>query len=531
VTGTGDRDDVESPSTAPADESGETDSVDSFLRDVARAGLTPRGSTLESPNQGTPSFRTLVPGQIVAGRFRLERKLGEGGMGVVWQAVHAVTRKPVALKVLKRSGEDDVRAVQRFLREARAACAVRHPSVVEVHDVLELDDGSPVMVMELLAGETLAQRLSREHVLTLSDLARVMVHVCSAVGCAHALGIVHRDLKPENIFLVKSPSGQPVKVLDFGIAKLTASDGDAARTGAITGTGAILGTPYYMAPEQLFGEKDIDHRADIWALGIILYEALTGERPTQGENVGQIYKTVVTDAIVPLGERAPHLPAPIVELVGSMLSRDRAKRPADISAILSILANYTTESFPVVTASPPPDAIGPDALPPPLGPETGDGPATSEQQVNRSGVSLPLPSTPGSSRGPIWALVSLAAAAALGIGGFVTWRGRAAPPPPPVLATAGLGAIAPIVAPAASPLPVPASPPEVAPVVPLPAAAGPNRDLGTPGTAPTKHQGPLAHPSGTSSKLDASATAAPAAPVGPARSTSATAPVDPGSYQ
>ena len=217
---------------------GESASVDSLMRDIARApGLTPRGSTLES---SSVAVAVLVAGTLIGGRFRLERMLGEGGMGVVWAATHAVTRKPVALKFLKRSRNDDARAVQRFLREARAACAVRHPSVVEVHDVLELEDGSPVMVMDLLSGETLAQRLTRERVMSLPDVTRIMVHVCSAVGCAHALGIVHRDLKPENIFLVQSPSGRAVKVLDFGIAKLTASEGDAAQTGVITGTGAIL---------------------------------------------------------------------------------------------------------------------------------------------------------------------------------------------------------------------------------------------------------------------------------------------------
>jgi serine/threonine protein kinase len=319
-------------------------SVDSLIKEVARA----------------PSARTappfLQPGSLVAGRFRLERRLGEGGMGVVWEATHAVTRKPVALKFLKRGEADDSRAVQRFVREARAACAVRHPSVVEVHDVLELEDGSPVMVMELLSGETLAQRLARERVISVPELARIMVHVCSAVGCAHSLGIVHRDLKPENIFLARSATGLGVKVLDFGIAKLTASEGAAAHTGAMTGTGAILGTPHYMAPEQLFGERDVDHRADIWALGVIFYEALSGSRPTQAENIGQIYKLIMTDAIRPLRETAPHLPTPILELVSRMISRDRTLRPGDVREVLRVLSGYTNESFVLVGA---PSAISP----------------------------------------------------------------------------------------------------------------------------------------------------------------------------
>jgi serine/threonine protein kinase len=300
----------------------------------------------------------VVPGAIIARRYRLERCLGEGGMGVVFRATHVVTRKPVALKFLKRRPDEEATTVQRFLREARAACAVRHPSVVEIYDVLELDDGSPVMVMELLSGETLAKRLEREKSVSLPEVARIMVNVCSAVGCAHSRGIVHRDLKPENIFLSETPTRTMVKVLDFGIAKLTASEGDAAHTGITTGTGTILGTPYYMAPEQLFGEKDIDHKADIWALGVILYEALYGERPTQAANIGQIYKIVMTGAMTPLAVRAPHLPADVLELVSRMLSRDRAERPADLQEVLAVLAAYTNEHVPVIE---PPNVPQPSA--------------------------------------------------------------------------------------------------------------------------------------------------------------------------
>jgi serine/threonine protein kinase len=351
-------------------------------------------------------------------------------MGVVWEAVHAVTRKPVALKILKRIGDDDGRAAHRLFREARAACAVHHPSVVQVHDVLELDDGAPAMVMELLVGETLAQKLARQRVMSVEDLARIMVHVCSAVGCAHALGIVHRDLKPENIFLAESPKGGVVKVLDFGIAKLTASEGAAAHTGAITGTGAILGTPYYMAPEQLFGERDVDHRADIWALGIIFYEALTGVRPTRGKNVGQTYKVILTDAIVPLRQRAPHLPAPLIDFIDRMLSRDRTRRPADMSAVLSVLADYAGETFMAVT--------GPPALPraeavDTHGSQTEDDSDTAlaltadtPPRPHRYGVEIPPAWSAPSGRGRSWAVLLLVVASIVGTGGFVEWRARGA---------------------------------------------------------------------------------------------------------
>ena len=257
-------------------------------------------------------------------------------MGMVWVATHTVTRKSAALKFVRGDAANgEIR--KRFLREARAAGAVNHPNVVEIFDVIELDDGSSVMVMEHLQGDTFAARLARQPKLSLAEVARIMVPVLSAVGTAHALGIVHRDLKPENIFLVEGADGGGVKVLDFGIAKLTSLEGDAAQTAGITSTGALLGTPYYMSPEQAFGEKDVDHRADIWALGIILYECLSGVLPTDASNIGQVLKIVMTRSIRPLAAVAPELPAELCALVDRMLSSDRVERPADLREAVRIL--------------------------------------------------------------------------------------------------------------------------------------------------------------------------------------------------
>jgi serine/threonine-protein kinase len=311
----------------PAAVSGE-ESVSSLVRNVARA-----------PSPAVSDGRVSVPlspGLVVAG-YLLRRSLGEGGMGVVWEAEHVATGRPVAMKFLKRSEDADDGLTRRFLREARAARAVKHPSVVVVHDVLELDDGSAAMVMELLSGETLAERIARQGVVGLPELARILVDVCAAVGCAHSLGIVHRDLKPENIFLVASPEGETVKVLDFGVAKLTASDGDAARTGAATAPGVILGTFLYMAPEQLRGDQGVDRRADVWALGTILYEALSGATPAK--TVGELYRVVLGGAIVPLRDRAPQLPSPILELVARMLSSEPRERP-EMNEVRDVLSGY-----------------------------------------------------------------------------------------------------------------------------------------------------------------------------------------------
>ena len=281
----------------------------------------------------------LETGALVADRYRLDRLLGEGGMGTVWAATHTVTRRRYALKFLKGPSHLNTELRRRFVREARAASAVEHPNVVQIHDVFEAD-GMPIMVMDLLEGETLGQRLQREQALPLSEVAATLVPVVSAVGSAHALGIVHRDLKPDNIFLARSPDGnQAVRVLDFGVAKLMT--GEAHETGAITGTGALIGTPCYMSPEQAFGEKSIDHRSDVWAIGVILYEALTGSRPVEGDNIGQVVKRLMSQAITPIASLSPDLPQDVADFVDRLLSRQREERPADLSHVLDLLERYT----------------------------------------------------------------------------------------------------------------------------------------------------------------------------------------------
>jgi hypothetical protein len=283
----------------------------------------------------------LDSGVVVAGRYRLDRLLGAGGMGAVWAAARVEGGAPVALKFVKdpAAGRELRR---RFLREARAACAVRHPNVVAVHEILELEDGEPVMVMDLLVGEPFSERLRREHQLPLADTATILLPVVSAVGTAHALGIVHRDLKPENIFLALDDDGnERVVVLDFGIAKLTAAAGAASETTGLTETGSLLGTPCFMSPEQVFGEKDIDHRTDIWALGLILYQALSGVLPTLADNVGQVLKIILTRPIWPLEDAVTDIPDDVARLVNRMLTRERRERPCDLREVYRVLAKYT----------------------------------------------------------------------------------------------------------------------------------------------------------------------------------------------
>jgi serine/threonine-protein kinase len=288
---------------------------------------------------------SLAPGTVIAGRYRLDRILGQGGMGVVWAATHTITRRGVAMKFLKGPAHARPELRRRFLREARAAATVQHPSVVEVHDVFELDDETPVMVMDLLVGETLAQRMASQGPLSVHHTASILLPVVSAVGTAHSRGVVHRDLKPENIFLAENEEGATeIKVLDFGIAKLANIEGEAVTQSQLTGTGSMLGTPCYSAPEQLFGEKIIDHRADIWALGVVLYECLSNQLPVYGENLGQILKMLTSGEILPLERLVPQLPADIVTLVGRMLSRPVDQRPKDMREVLEVLQRYSNLS-------------------------------------------------------------------------------------------------------------------------------------------------------------------------------------------
>lgn len=272
-------------------------------------------------------------GDVIANRYRLERMLGEGGMGSVWAATHTVTQRAHALKLLKRK-DDDPAMRKRMLREARAASAVRHPNVVTVHDVIEGPDGAPVLVMDLLDGESLGDRLEREKRLELREALRIVRAMLEALEAAHAAGVVHRDLKPDNVFL----TNEGVKILDFGVAKLTASDGPArATTNLVTESGAMLGTPCYMAPEQAFAEGEVDARADLWGVGVVLYECLAGVRPADGATLGQVLKVLATGAIVPLEQRAPDVPADVAVLVGKLLASDRDARPASARAVLDAL--------------------------------------------------------------------------------------------------------------------------------------------------------------------------------------------------
>ena len=242
------------------------------------------------------------PGHVIADKFRLVRQLGKGGMGSVWAADHLALSSQVAVKIIDPAIAKNQEALGRFLREAQAAAALRSPHVVQTFDY-GVQDGVPFIAMELLDGESLAQRLELGGRLSVAETAKILTQVGRAISRAHEAGIVHRDLKPDNIFLVKNDDEEIAKVLDFGIAKAT---GGALGNSSQTRTGAVLGTPYYMSPEQAEGNRSVDHRTDLWSLAIIAFECVTAKRPFESEALG--------DLILQICVRPIRMPSSLVEV-------------------------------------------------------------------------------------------------------------------------------------------------------------------------------------------------------------------------
>ena len=287
-----------------------------------------------------PPADSFKAGDRLAGRYQLVRQLGVGGMGVVWEALQTTTDKPVAIKILSVK---DSTGVARFLREAKIAAQLVHRNVVQVFDCWEPDESTPgFMVMELLSGETLAACLAHRGALAVAEVIPIAGAVASGLRAAHARGIVHRDLKPANVFLSRVADGSDptveVKVLDFGLARPIAGDADAK---ALTQTGSVMGTPQYMPPEQVYGEKDLGTSVDSWALGVVIYECLAGQDPFPGDNFGQVFRAVTQGTYRPLREVAPHVPHELDDLVSRMLSQDRKDRP-DMASVCELLAKLST---------------------------------------------------------------------------------------------------------------------------------------------------------------------------------------------
>jgi serine/threonine-protein kinase len=273
-------------------------------------------------------FDPLI-GTVLADRYEVVRRIGEGGMGAVYEARHTVIGKRVAVKVLLEKFLAKSDFVARLLQEARLASSIGHEHIVDVTDFGTTSDGRSFVVMEFLDGESLAELAMREAPLPIERSLGIARQVASALGAAHAKGIFHRDVKPENIYLVRRGDADFVKVVDFGISKAVKPGGDEGGEGyRLTHTGLLLGTPLYMSPEQARGEEDLDHRCDIWALGVLLYECLTGEVPFRANNYLGIISQVLTHEPTPPSRLRPELgiSGAVEAVVMRAMEKDRTRR-------------------------------------------------------------------------------------------------------------------------------------------------------------------------------------------------------------
>jgi serine/threonine-protein kinase len=284
----------------------------------------------------------VQPGQILLGKYRIERVLGVGGMGVVVAATHTTLEERVAIKFLLPEALRNPEAVHRFLREARAAVRIKSEHVARVTDVGTLETGAPYMIMEYLDGGDLGVLAQKRGAIPVELAVEYILQACEALAEAHGLGIIHRDLKPSNLFVVTRADGSPsVKVLDFGISKVTGMGASGSDLG-MTKTTTIMGSPLYMSPEQMASSRDVDARTDIWALGAILFELLTGRVPFQADTITQLCAMILQSQAEPLRNYRPDAPEGLQMVIARCLEKDRTRRYANVAELAHALAPFAS---------------------------------------------------------------------------------------------------------------------------------------------------------------------------------------------
>ena len=443
----------------------------------------------------------LAPGTVLAGKFRVVSRLGEGGMGSVYEIEHELTKHRRALKLLHKSMAALPSVVERFLREASAAGRVGNPHIVETFDAGVLDSGEPYLVMEILRGEPLSSRIANGK-MPIAEVVDLVGQAAAGVHAAHLAGIVHRDLKPDNLFITEGADGRPfVKILDFGISKF-----DSKSTGGLqlTQEGAALGTPYYMPPEQIRGESNLDARADVYALGVILYECLSGVRPFEAETLAHLAILIHTGQPTAIAQHRSDLPPGFAELVHRAMATDRGQRLPSAGDLRSALERYGAVAFrsqirhsalPPAVASPTSMTTTPSTAPPPSIAPARSIPARS-LSTSAAGVSLRQPA-PTKAPAPVLLVASaLALALVAALGGGLWWFharssalevASALPPQPSTsgLVTAPSGVAREPVSPASAsqtppgPSVAPALPDSVSVAPPASAARAPQTGLGS----------------------------------------------------
>jgi serine/threonine-protein kinase len=298
----------------------------------ASRGVAEAGSGAAAQKGGLPDHAS---GDVIASKYRLTKVLGVGGMGTVWLARNVALDIDVAIKLIRRDTATEVSS-ERLVREARAAARADHPSIVRIFDFGETERGEPFIVMELITGESLRQLLLRKGRLPPVAAVQMLLPVASALGAAHAKGIIHRDLKPENVLLTVDERGAVLpKVVDFGIAKLPRDGVDYQ----VTLEGAALGSPAYMSPEQARGKEEIDGRADIWSLSVVLYEAITGRLPFEGQSYNALLAAIIEDTPRPAAEIAD-VDGPLWKILERGLAKDRQLRWQSMQELGEVLAGW-----------------------------------------------------------------------------------------------------------------------------------------------------------------------------------------------
>ncbi|MEO8796424.1 MAG: protein kinase [Polyangiaceae bacterium] len=286
-----------------------------------------------------PSLPQL--GDLIAGKYRIEHVLGQGGMGIVYAANHELLSIRVAIKLLLGDVATSQEGVTRFMNEARSAMKIQSENVARVMDVGYLENGKPYMVVEFLDGDDLSKLLEQRGVLSTQEAIDYTLQALEALAQAHSIGIIHRDLKPANLFLLKrQDKTMQVKVLDFGISKAT--NPLAAGSGGMTSTKALLGSPYYMSPEQLRSSKSVDARADIWSIGIILFELMTGQPPFLGDNFGELFAAILETDAPSLRAKRPDVPPQLEHVVMRCLQRKPDNRYSNVGELAQALGPFAS---------------------------------------------------------------------------------------------------------------------------------------------------------------------------------------------
>jgi serine/threonine-protein kinase len=286
-------------------------------------------------------------GRTLVGKYRIEKMLGQGGMGSVWRGTHSITGRKIAVKILDEKFLSNANVVQRFGREARAASSIAHEGIVEVLDLDQTEEGIPFLVMEFLEGESLAHRIDYGARMTEDQVLSLGAQLLDALHAAHESGVVHRDLKPDNIYVIPGARGERIKILDFGI-----SWKDDEQDAKLTVTGSVLGTPHYMSPEQAMGDTDTDRRVDIYAAGVVLYECVVGAVPFEGANYNKLLRIILDNDPTPPSKRGAKVSPAVEAVILKALSKRKEDRPSTAAEMRQMLLRASRGEEPAPSSKP-----------------------------------------------------------------------------------------------------------------------------------------------------------------------------------